>query len=102
LWRISPDGAAVTCVATLNGHRDFVMSVAFHPTSDLLATGSFDKTAKLWRVAPDGAGATCVATMNEDFCPVMCVVFHPTLDLLATTFRFSQGTHYTTVRYSHP
>ena len=37
------------CVATLAWHSCPVYSVAFHPTAPLLATGSYDKTAKLWR-----------------------------------------------------
>jgi WD40 repeat protein len=48
LWRISPDGTAATCVATLTGHSNSVLAVAFHPTAPLFATGSSDDTAKLW------------------------------------------------------
>ena len=36
-------------------HSDCVTSVAFHPKALLLATGSYDKTAKLWRFSPDGS-----------------------------------------------
>ena len=35
----------IKCVATLEGHRDSVLSVAFHPTAPLLATGTYDATA---------------------------------------------------------
>ena len=49
LWRLSSDNSSATCVATLEGHSSFVCSVAFHPTAPLLATGSYDYTAKLWR-----------------------------------------------------
>jgi WD40 repeat protein len=48
LWRISLDGTAATCVATLTGHSNSVLAVAFHPTAPLFATGSSDDTAKLW------------------------------------------------------
>jgi WD40 repeat protein len=52
-------------VATLEGHSGYVMSVAFHPTVPLLATGSWDRTAKLFEIsklllrikpAPQGGG----------------------------------------------
>jgi WD40 repeat protein len=43
------DNSSVTCVATLEGHIDAVLSVAFHPTASLLATGSVDSTVKFWR-----------------------------------------------------
>ena len=94
LWRLdNPNGSAAICVATLNssngGHNDFVMSVAFHPTFPLLATGSDDNTAKLWRLDnPDNLTATCVATLDSSngghSSGVNSVAFHPTAPLLAT------------------
>ena len=39
---------AATCVSTLQEHSEGVTSVAFHPSAPYLATGSYDKTAKLW------------------------------------------------------
>jgi WD40 repeat protein len=100
LWRFDPDGLlednmSVTCVATLrgkHGHGDWLTSVAFHPTLPLLATGSFDTTAKLWRFDPDELdedimSATCVATLrgkHGHIRPVESVAFHPKLSLLAT------------------
>ena len=41
--------SSATCVATLEGHSNWVLSVAFHPTAPLLATGSDDNTVRLWR-----------------------------------------------------
>ena len=35
--------------STLGGHSGIDFSVAFHPSAPYLATGSYDKTAKLWR-----------------------------------------------------
>ncbi len=56
LWRL-PDGE---CVATLRGHRAWVLSSAVTPDGSLLASGSWDDTIRLWRL-PDGG---CVATLR--------------------------------------
>ena len=76
----------VTCVATLEGHSDYVEFVTFHLTASLLATGSTDKTAKLWRFSADGSesGMTCVAILAGHSLDVYSVAFHPTAPLLAT------------------
>jgi WD40 repeat protein len=100
LWSFNPHGLAVdnmsaTCIATLKGkqgHRREVVSVAFHPTEPILATGSWDHTAKLWRFNPHGSAsdnmsATCVATMegrHGHTGEVKSVAFHPSLPLLVT------------------
>jgi WD40 repeat protein len=99
LWRFSPDGSMVTCVATLvmpqvtafprsRIHRlerqHTVWSVAFHPTAPLLATGDGDSTAKLWRFSTDGSTVTCVATLSGHSESVFSVAFHPTAFILAT------------------
>ena len=73
--------------STLEGHSGIVQSVAFHPTVPLLATGSWDITAKLWRFSPDGSRATCVATLEGGTgyrSHFWSVAFHPTAPLLAT------------------
>jgi WD40 repeat protein len=75
---------SATCVATLQGHSSVVQSVAFHPTAPLLATGSWDNTAKLWRLSSDNSSATCVATLRGHSNSVISVAFHPTAQLLAT------------------
>ena len=49
-----------------------------HPTAPILATGSYDNTAKLWRLSPDGSAATCVATLAGHSNGVYSVAFHPT------------------------
>ena len=86
LWLLSSDNSSATCVATLEGHRSPVMSVAFHPTANpsLLATCSMDHTAKLWLLSSDNSSATCVATLKGHSNVVYSVAFHPTAPLLAT------------------
>ena len=86
--------SSATCGATLEGHRNLdnfvkfnrylVNSVAFHPTTPLLATGSDDCTVKLWLLSSDNSSATCVATLAGHSGYVWSVVFHPTAPLLAT------------------
>ena len=76
------------CVATLEGHREAVASVAFHPlhsTGRLLATGSWDKTAKVWGLQPvaDGLSAICVATLTGHTDVVNSVAFN-SINFLAT------------------
>ncbi|KAJ8606054.1 hypothetical protein CTAYLR_010592 [Chrysophaeum taylorii] len=44
LW----DVRSRSLVHTFEEHSSYVLSVAFSPAGDLLATGSWDKTAKLW------------------------------------------------------
>ncbi|CDN12828.1 hypothetical protein RintRC_0789 [Richelia intracellularis] len=34
----------------LSGHQDIITSIALTPNSQLLASGSADKTVKLWHV----------------------------------------------------
>jgi WD40 repeat protein len=96
LWRLSSDNSSATCVATLDrenggeGHRGGVISVAFHPTAPLLASGSEDNTVKLWRLVttPDNSSATCVVTLDHTnkghSYYVSSVAFHPKVPLLAT------------------
>ena len=42
------DARTGACVHTLEGHTDYVLSVAVHPLGTLLASGSEDNTLKLW------------------------------------------------------
>jgi WD40 repeat protein len=71
-------------VATLKGHTDYVLSVAFHQNGRFLATGSHDHTANLWRFEPDGSNANRVATLEGHKDIIDSVAFHPTELLLAT------------------
>ena len=40
------------CVATMNGHKEWVLSVAFpHARKDVVASGGCDSTVRLWNVS---------------------------------------------------
>ena len=67
----------------LEGHSVSVISVAFHPTASLLATGS-DNTVRLYRFSPDDSTVSCSATLEDHSGAIRSVVFHPTLPLLVT------------------
>ena len=94
LWRILPgkfnniNGRAAHYIVTLRGHTDIVVSVAFHSFLPILATGSYDGTAKLWSVNKSPSiASSCVATLQGHtgtFREVYSVAFHPTLLILAT------------------
>ena len=75
---------AATCVSTLQLDSFCVCSVAFHPSAPYLATGSWDKTAKLWLLNADCSAATCVSTLQGHSRDVYSVAFHPSAPYLAT------------------
>lgn len=87
LWRISDDKEPES-VATVAGHKDSVMSVAFHASLPYLVTGSADKTVKLWRIVEDDPDINkrleCVSTI-ETTNSVLCVAFHPSLPIFAAS-----------------
>ncbi len=58
---------------TLKGHAKTVLSVAFSPAGETLATGSQDKTARLW----DVTSGKLRAVLNEHKDDVCSVVFQP-------------------------
>jgi WD40 repeat protein len=59
------------CLQTLEGHSDFVTSVAFSHDSTRLASASYDKTVKIW-VASSGA---CLQTLKGHSDLVLSVAF---------------------------
>src|SRR5207244_2152539 len=77
LWRTS-DGALVK---TLTGHGRNVWHVDFSPDGRLLASGSFDKTAKIWRVDSGALVRTLIGHKEA----VVCVAFHPSGQWLASS-----------------
>ena len=64
-----------------------LLSVAFHPTLPILATGKNDKTAKIWQLSLDGSNPICISSIKEhSTVKVLSVVFHPISPILATVY----------------
>ena len=69
-----------TNIATLEGHTNYIWSVAFSPDGILLATGSEDNTVKLWNVETH----TNIATLEGHTAHITSVAFSPDSMLLAS------------------
>jgi WD40 repeat protein len=93
LWRLvnTPNSQWVVInleMETSWGCSTDVLSVAFHGTAPLFATGSSDLTVQLWSFSSNGSKATCMTTLDSsnnghsDW--VWSVAFHSTLPLLAS------------------
>jgi WD40 repeat protein len=96
LWKMLPDRSSANCMTTLYGRikkEPFgdVKSVAFDPTGELLATGSYN-TALLWKISVsaslDTLSATFARTLSDKKSgpdtPVVSVAFDPKGEFLAT------------------
>jgi WD40 repeat protein len=76
IWRAN-DG---TKLQTLIGHTEWVNSVAYSPTNELIASGSDDSTIRLWRVE----GGTEARVLEGHSGPVSSVTFSPDGELVAS------------------
>ena len=80
---------------TLSDHSHGVLSVSWHPTQPLLASGSGDKTVKIY----DARDWKVVKTLSDHSGYVISVSWHPTQPLLASgsddqTVRIYNTTHF--------
>lgn len=71
IWDVQSTPAKL--VATIQGHKDAILSVAFSPDGSTIATGSYDKLVKLW----DGATGKELRTLKEHSDAVYSVAFLP-------------------------
>ena len=67
-------------LTSLGGHHGDVLSVAFHPSAPILATGGYDNIIILW----DTDSYQQVATLLGHDTGVTCLAFHPTVPLLVS------------------
>ena len=67
-------------LASLEGHRDYIYCVAFHPSEPILATACQDGSIILW----DTDSYKPVATLLGDSREVICLAFHPSAPLLVS------------------
>lgn len=71
-----------SCLQTLNGHQEWVKSVAFSPDGQVLASGSFDHTLKLW----DWQTGGCLKTLRGHTSTVTMVAFGPSGQLVSSSY----------------
>lgn len=70
-------------VRVLKGHAGYVLSVAFSPVRDVLATASWDGTAKVW----EAASGKELLTLKGHAAPLTSVSFSPDGEFIATGSR---------------
>lgn len=70
-----------TQLLSLEGHKNVVYALAFNnPFGDRIATGSFDRTAKIW----DANNGSCYYTLRGHAAEIVCLNFDPNGFLLST------------------
>ncbi|KAK9807942.1 hypothetical protein WJX73_005187 [Symbiochloris irregularis] len=77
VFRVRP---LTRCTASLPGHKEAVLCVAFSPCGRHLASGSGDTTMRLWDLGTNMPAHTCTAHRAW----VLCVVWAPDSNLIAS------------------
>src|ERR1700751_4166783 len=80
LMLLATPSAQAQVRATLRGHTLALASVAYSPDGKFIATGSYDRTAKVW----DAASGKEIVTLTGHTAAVEAVAFSPDGKTLAT------------------
>ena len=75
----------VECIATLVGHEGDILSITYHQSLPIMATGSKDCTIKIWFLNEDGTINRCGSTIKIKkslFSQPYDIKFHPILPIL--------------------
>lgn len=73
LWKVVLPSGRSAPIAELRGHTGHIMSLAFSPTGELIASGSIDGTVRLWSVRK----RTQIAVLRGHRQPIWSVAFSP-------------------------
>jgi WD40 repeat protein len=80
LWDVTTENLNSQLIGTLEGHLEGVIAVSWKPNSDILASGSRDKTIRLW----DTSNNKLVSTLTEHNAPVNTIEWSPDGTMLAS------------------
>lgn len=68
------------CINTIQAHQDWIWTIKFNSSGDLIATASADNSIRLW----DMHTSECVQVFPNNDGPVFSVAFHPNNRYLAS------------------
>jgi len=78
------------CISTLEGHRDAISCIVFHPTAPMVISGSKDKTVKLWFIPKKESETKCIETLTQHTAMVTSVAICPHRESLLATGSFDK------------